>query len=133
MQVQNYIYFYPFWIPIDMNKFLLFILFTSFTFFAKAQEARSLDNNPLSEITVKAIKFYPNPASTVINFELIKANQKDLTLQVYNFIGKKIYELSISNQKTTISLADFYRGVYIFQLRDKAGRILESGKFQVVK
>lgn len=116
-----------------MNKFLLFILFSSFTFFAKGQEIRFVDNNPLSQIAVKAIKFYPNPASTVINFELIKANQKDATLQVYNFIGKKVFELNISNQKTSISLADFYRGVYIFQLRDKAGRILESGKFQVVK
>lgn len=116
-----------------MNKFLLFILFSSFTFFAKGQEIRFVDNNPLSVIAVKAIKFYPNPASTVINFELIKANQKNVTLQLYNFIGKKVFELNISNQKTSISLADFYRGVYIFQLRDKTGRILESGKFQVVK
>ena len=115
-----------------MNKFYFLILFVCSTFFASAQEARSGDNN--LEITqTKVIKFYPNPATAVINFEFIKPVDKDLTLQVYNFVGKKVYELNGVNQKTTIPLTEFYRGVYIFQLRDKAGRIVESGKFQVVK
>jgi hypothetical protein len=32
-----------------------------------------------------------------------------------------------------INLSDFPRGVYVYQLRDKTGRIVESGKFQVSK
>ena len=39
-----------------MNKFLLFILLTSFSFFAKAQETRAVDNNPLPEIQAGAEK-----------------------------------------------------------------------------
>lgn len=48
-------------------------------------------------------------------------------------MGKKVYELQNVNNKNTVDLSNFYRGVYIFQLRDKNGKIVESGKFQVVK
>ncbi len=117
-----------------MKKFYLIILFFSFISLANAQVPRVVESNPLlNAAPAKAIKFYPNPATSFINFELIKSNQKGATLQVYNFVGKKVYELSNLNQKTSLSLTEFYRGVYIFQLRDKSGRIVESGKFQVVK
>jgi hypothetical protein len=54
-------------------------------------------------------------------------------LIIFNFIGKKIEELKVTDEKITVSLNDFYRGVYIFQLHDKQGSVVESGKFQVVK
>lgn len=116
-----------------MNKFYLILLFTGFTFFATAQETKNSSSPFSTGLTgAKVLKFYPNPAIGVINFEFLKPVQKDLTLQVYNFIGKKVFELNGISQKTTVPLNDFYRGVYIFQLRDKSGRIVESGKFQVV-
>ena len=117
-----------------MNKFYLIILFTGFTFFARAQETKT-SNSPFATeiVAAKVLKFYPNPATQVINFEFLKPVQKDLTLQVFNFIGKKVFELNGVSQKTTVPLNEFYRGVYIFQLRDKSGRIVESGKFQVSK
>jgi hypothetical protein len=33
----------------------------------------------------------------------------------------------------SINLTDFSRGIYIYQIRDKSGRMLDSGKFQVAK
>ena len=42
-------------------------------------------------------------------------------------------DLKPAEEKITVPLTDFYRGVYIFQLRDAKGNIVESGKFQVVK
>ncbi len=117
-----------------MNKLYLIIFFIAFAFVATAQDPAKTDPTYASDITkVKSVKFYPNPAIDVINFEFLKANPRDLTLQVYNFVGKKVYELPAVSQKTFISLNEFYRGVYIFQLRDKFGRIVESGKFQVNK
>ena len=117
-----------------MKKLYFLIFFSFFATLAIAQDGKFVESNALTEILQpKSIKFYPNPATTVINFELLKANQREMTLQVYNFVGKKVYELNNVNQKTALSLTEFYRGVYIFQLRDKAGRIIESGKFQVVK
>jgi len=48
-------------------------------------------------------------------------------------MGKEMEELTPSSQVINISLNNFYRGIYIFQLRDKTGKIIESGRFQVVK
>ena len=117
-----------------MNKLYLIFLFSCFTIFANAQLVKGNESNFTSEITPsRVLRFYPNPAVSVINFEFLKPGQRDLKLQVYNFVGKKVYELATVSQKTTLTLTDFYRGVYIFQLRDKTGRIVESGKFQVNK
>jgi len=116
-----------------MNKFYLILFCIGFSFFSTAQEQKRGDNNTSDVIKAKIVKFYPNPATTVINFEFLQPVQRDFILQVYNFVGKKVYELPTVSQKTTVPLNDFFRGVYIFQLRDKSGHILESGKFQVVK
>jgi len=32
-----------------------------------------------------------------------------------------------------VNLTDFTRGIYIFQLKDQNGKVIESGKFQVNK
>lgn len=82
---------------------------------------------------LKTVKIYPNPASTYINFEFDKNELNSYSLLIFNFIGKKIEELKIVDVKMTISLIDYYRGIYIFQVRDRQGNIAESGKFQVVK
>ncbi|HUS03536.1 MAG TPA: T9SS type A sorting domain-containing protein [Chitinophagaceae bacterium] len=86
-----------------------------------------------SESAVKFMRFYPNPAVSVINFEFQKGFDKYFTFQVFNFIGKKVVDLKSVTQKINIPLTDFYRGVYIYQLRDRSGKIIDSGKFQVVK
>ena len=83
--------------------------------------------------TEKTIKFYPNPAISFINFEFSKNYDNSYTLTIFNFLGKKIEELKVSDTKMTVSVADFYRGVYIFQLQDSRGNIIETGKFQVAK
>jgi hypothetical protein len=54
-------------------------------------------------------------------------------IQLYNFLGKKVYEASNLNQRTSIDLSDYIRGVYIYQLYNKVGKLVESGKFQVSK
>jgi hypothetical protein len=82
---------------------------------------------------VKTVKFYPNPASSFINFEFGENYNDSYTLVIFNFIGKKVEDLKVADQKITVSLTNFYRGIYIFQLRDKQGNITESGKFQVIK
>ncbi len=82
--------------------------------------------------TVKRqVIFYPNPATTAVTFDFQKTYESGFSIQVYNFIGKKVYELKNMPQRTTVNLTDFNRGVYIYQLRDRTGRMIESGRFQV--
>jgi hypothetical protein len=102
------------------------ILLLSFT-------AKSQDRNPGQEPASPVVKFYPNPATSMITFDFQSGYDKSMNLQIFNFIGKKVQEINNVTPKTTVNLNDFYRGIYIFQLKDKNGKVIDSGKFQVSK
>jgi hypothetical protein len=106
--------------------FLIGITFTSF-----AQQAKLTTDQ--GSTPAKFIKFYPNPATSVINFDFQRGYDNSFSLVIFNFMGKKVYELKNVPSRLNLNLEDFYRGIYVFQLRDKNGATLESGKFQVVK
>ena len=112
-------------------KNILFILFLLFgiTFTTFAQTKTSITG----DAQAKLIRFYPNPATTTIAFEFVSDFDRSYSIQIYNFMGKKVYELKAVSQIVTLPLDEFYRGMYIYQLRDGNGTIIESGKFQVVK
>ena len=76
-------------------------------------------------------KMYPNPATTFITFDLQKDNDKGLSIQVYSLIGKKMFETQNVKSKVTVDLKEFNRGLYIYHLVDRSGKIVESGKFNV--
>ena len=97
---------------------------------------KSQDRNPslpAGTPVPKFVKFYPNPATSFINFEFQKASDKSYNFQIINLLGKKVFEVTNVNPKTVVNLTDFLRGVYIFQLRDQNGKVVDSGKFQVSK
>ena len=105
---------------------LSFLLFS--VIYSSAQESR----NPIPDAG-KRMSIYPNPATSFITFDVQKINQKGLTIVVFNFLGKKMYETPRITDKVTVTLTDFNRGIYIYHLKDQSGKIIESGKFQVSK
>jgi hypothetical protein len=96
-------------------------------------QAKSQDRTPGEDPTPRIVKFYPNPATSIITFDFQQGYDKSYNLQIFNFIGKKVQEINNVTPKTTVNLNDFYRGIYIFQLKDKTGKVIDSGKFQVSK
>ena len=106
------------------------ILLLGITFISFAQNKQGIITQ---DATTKIIKFFPNPATSNINFEMLNGLDKTYTLQLFNFMGKKVFELTPSSQRTNLSLNGFFRGVYIYQLRDRFGKIIDSGRFQVVR
>lgn len=88
-----------------------------------------------ARVQAKMIKCYPNPATSFINFEIADvAAVKGYSLEVYSFTGKKMYESQVSSAKINLTLNDdYYRGLYVYQLKDKSQKITETGKFQVVR
>ena len=113
-----------------MKKYFYILFFIlAFSFDSSAQVKQSLHNEDITS----SVKFYPNPAVSFINFEFNKDYDKSYTLYIYSFIGKKVVELKFTELKMTVPLNDLYRGIYIFQFRNKQGTVVESGKFQVVK
>lgn len=113
-----------------VNKFTLLLLIGCILHFSGAQ---AQEKSPMRDGTVKFIKFYPNPATTLINFEFQQGYDRSYSFEIYNFLGKKVYEIKNVSATNQVLLDNFNRGVYIFQLRDKSGKILEAGKFQVSK
>ncbi len=79
------------------------------------------------------LRFYPNPATTVITFDFQKSFDKGFSIQIYSVLGRKMIEQINITDHTTINLTDFPRGVYIYRLIDRAGELAEMGKFQVSK
>ncbi len=108
---------------------LILIIGISFTTFAQNKSFGD-------EVGVQAkfIKSYPNPASSVVNFEFQKGYNRLYSIQVLNSIGKKMFEAKNVPSLLSINLKEekFYRGIYIYQLIDKNGVVVESGKILVV-
>lgn len=83
---------------------------------------------------VSILRFYPNPATTVINFDFQRLYEKGYSIHIYNAVlGRKMLEQNNISEKNTIDLSHFTRGVYVYQLFDRSGRLIETGKFQVSK
>lgn len=109
-----------------MKKILLILsIILSIAITSQGQRANPGDGNG------NIVRFYPNPATNFITFDV--NNDQGYNLQVFNFLGRKMSEIANINNKTTINLSDFTRGMYIYQLRDRSGKMVESGKFQVSK
>jgi hypothetical protein len=82
---------------------------------------------------IKIVKFYPNPAVSFITFEIEKESNKVYSLQIFNFLGRKVKDVADLSPKTIVNLSDLVRGIYIFQLKEQNGRVADSGTFQVNK
>lgn len=111
----------------------IFYILSLFIFSIGTLQAQQDRPNGGSEPEAKLVKFYPNPATSFITFDFQNSYDKTYSFQIFNFLGKKVYELSSVTPRTVVSLNDFYRGVYFFQIRDKNGKIVDSGRFQVNK
>lgn len=108
--------------------YILFLFTAAFNINVNAQS-----KSPSKVEVEKTVKFYPNPAVSYINFEFEKNYNNGNSIIIYNFLGKKVFEEKLGEQKINVSLRNFFRGIYIFQLSDQQGKVIESGKFQVAK
>ena len=96
-------------------------------------QAKSQARGPMSDPEIKIVKFYPNPAVSFITFEVEKEPNKVYSLQIFNFLGRKVKDVVDLSPKTIVNLSDLVRGIYIFQLKEQNGRVTDSGTFQVNK
>jgi hypothetical protein len=113
-----------------MKNFTLIILLV---ILGSAKGFAQAENKSIVQTQAKMVRFFPNPATSIINFEFLKSTNDTYTFQVFNFLGKKVLDLPKVNSRSQVDLTSYTRGIYIFQLKDRNGRVIESGKFQVEK
>lgn len=106
---------------------IIYLLFFILLFAVQTKSQTRPAPSPGSETV--AIKLYPNPAISQITFDFQNGFDKNYMFQIYNFIGKKVYEQRSASPKTVVDVSDFYRGVYIYQVRDLTGKVINSGRF----
>jgi hypothetical protein len=112
---------------------IFYKIFLLFSFVTLSLAPLNANYIVLGDGGLKALKCYPNPANNNINFEFSRIQDKNTRLIIFNFVGKQIMELKIENSKINLSLETFYRGLYLYKLVDRSGKIIDSGKFQVIK
>ncbi|WP_071890968.1 T9SS type A sorting domain-containing protein [Flavisolibacter tropicus] len=110
---------------------LLATLIISLSVFSDAQSPRSTS----PETAGPVLRFYPNPATTVINFDFQANYEKGCALAIYNFMGQEVYSAKNIASKTTVNLNtdNFKRGLHFYRLYDASGKLLETNRFQVSK
>jgi len=86
----------------------------------------------IRELNAPAIQInvYPNPASTEVNF-VITGNDMAQRADIYDITGKKINTYSIMNNLAAISTVNYAPGLYFYQVYDKSGALMKTGKFSV--
>ena len=64
------------------------------------------------------ITVYPNPSDEIIN---VVCNELIKSVSVYNLLGKKVYEKSISNIHTEINISEYNRDIYLLKVTTENG------------
>ncbi len=69
---------------------------------------------------------YPNP---VTEFLSVSDPSNDVKyVEIYNLVGKKIYEFALRNDNAKIDVSELQRGIYIVRLLDKNRHLLRTQK-----
>ena len=76
------------------------------------------------------VSIYPNPTSGQFTIKST-SNQPGYTIEVYNVVGKKVYQSVLSNSQNSINLSSQPAGMYFVYLKSNEG--VEVGKVLVTK
>jgi hypothetical protein len=86
-------------------------------------------------INKESVQAYPNPASSLVNIEYSLLENTDLTIEMYDLLGQKVFEnqqtgTSGKLNKHTIDVSNMKEGLYLLSLNTGSSRITK--KIQVV-
>jgi hypothetical protein len=115
-----------------LRRLLLLVTFIiSLSVFTDAQSPRLSSPDTAGPV----LRFYPNPATTVITFDFQANYVKGCSIAIYNFMGQEVYTAKNVASKTTVNLNtdNFKRGLHFYRLYDASGKLLETNRFQVSK
>ncbi|HTB05484.1 MAG TPA: T9SS type A sorting domain-containing protein [Bacteroidia bacterium] len=77
------------------------------------------------------VNVYPNPASTEVNFQVTSPATQVTRADIYDITGQKVNSYDVRNNFLTMSTQGYASGLYFYQLYDKDGVMVKSGKFSI--
>ncbi len=100
----------------------------------KATQINWLDNKVVGINEVvnnnKTISF-PNPANNELNIQSTYANNGKVN--IYDLTGKILGAFNFSNSKVTINTSSYADGVYMYELADDKGNVIDRNKFIITR
>lgn len=88
---------------------------------------QKIGNTGIFENHINTLKVYPNPTSSVINFDL--KNGKNI-VEIYDINGRKIYQDKSHTNKFTLNVSNYPVGVYLLKVTNEDEMSIYTGKFQ---
>jgi hypothetical protein len=77
------------------------------------------------ELKETSITIYPNPTNA--NFTIALGALKDVTVEIYNVLGKKVYEKQTNQSKLNVeNNTTFTSGIYLIKATDQSNKVYHS-------
>jgi uncharacterized repeat protein (TIGR03803 family) len=91
-------------------------------------------SNSINELATNsdAIKVYPNPSKGVFKIQL-PVGSGQLSVEVYNMLGEKVYTTQAIKQSQTINLTGQPKGVYFYRVIAENGSFIGEGKEVIMR
>ncbi|MFP4059794.1 MAG: sugar-binding protein [Bacteroidales bacterium] len=70
--------------------------------------------------TGNRIKIYPTIVQSTLN---LSGLQDNMTIELYNLVGKRVFTKSQTSESTSINLSGLSSGVYLLSLSDQSGKV----------
>ena len=84
------------------------------------------------DLAANNIKVYPMPAMDYVILETEDLNDAN-SVTLYNLNGQVVLQQNIDDNKFRLSLDNIPNGLYLYQIRNKAGQLLLGDKIEVIK
>lgn len=104
-------------------------VFETFTVGSLTQQLLCVSTVGITETEKTSVSVFPNPASSVLNFQLGEKTESR-TIHIYDSFGREMLNQETDANTFQISVADFASGLYSYRLESKTSKTV-SGNFVV--
>ena len=87
--------------------------------------------NGVKASNVESANVYPNPATNSVTFSFPDNSPK--TIIIFDITGKKMESDLVKNTSIILNTGGLAGGLYIYQISDLSGGLLQTGKLSIVK
>ncbi|MDF2455837.1 MAG: type sorting protein [Cytophagaceae bacterium] len=74
--------------------------------------------------TIEAMTLFPNPAQQQITIENNRTSQNETRLQIVSMIGEVWYQQELTEQKTTVDVSTFPKGLYLVKIGEATQKLV---------